>query len=378
MGLRIGGFTVQDATTGQAPSAPLKVTSIAKDASAQVSWYAPASAGSSSITHYVITPYVGATPQTATTVPIASVTSFTDSYGGTALKASVTGLTNSTAYTFTVKARSSVGDSVESTASGANTPLSGLVFGDDFNGPAGAAPDPEWWVYQRCGYLAQNEIEYYLQDHCVLDGSGSLKLTAEKLSYTGPKYASAGGGSITQPWRSGACQSNTMTFKPASGNTMTFEARMQICPGISGGMWPGLFWLEGQDYVDAWKTDPLQSGWDNAGKAEIDIAEFNPTQVFDTTDYLNNSYAGSQSFTPINTSTDFSASMNTFTVRWKPGVSNTFLRNGVQTHQDTGAVIAGTSCQFFLLLYLQILSGTATATQSCFIDYVRVFDQNLG
>src|SRR5690349_20045465 len=122
---------------GSLPSAPLKVSSIAKDASALVSWYAPASAGTGSITDHVITPYIGSTPQASTTVPLASVTSFGDSYGGTALRATVTGLTNNTSYTFTVKAKNSFGNGQESVASGSNTPMSGLVFGDEFNGPAG-------------------------------------------------------------------------------------------------------------------------------------------------------------------------------------------------------------------------------------------------
>jgi len=374
----VAGRRIAPAVSANTPSAPLNVTSITKDAGATISFYAPASQGGSSITHYVVTPLIGGSPQSATTVPVGSLTSLADSAGGTALQAAVTSLTNSTAYTFTVRARNSYGDGPESVASGANTPLSGLVFGDDFNGPAGGPIDPEWWVYNRCGYLAQNEIQYYLPDHCVLDGSGNLQLIGEHTSYTGPKYASAGGGSVTQAWRSGACQSNAKTWTPAAGNTMTFEARMQICPGIAGGMWPGLFWLEGQDFKDAWKTDPQQTGWDNAGKAEIDIAEFNPTQVFDPTDYLNNSYATTQTFTPINTAVDFSAGMHTFSVQWKPGVSNTFIRDGSQTHQDTGSSIASSSCQYFLLLYLQILAGSASSPQNCYIDYVRVYDQNLG
>ena len=55
----------------------------------------------------------------------------------------MTGLTNSTAYTFTVHATNTSGAGPESAASGADTPLSGLVFGDDFNGPA-RTYDPEW------------------------------------------------------------------------------------------------------------------------------------------------------------------------------------------------------------------------------------------
>src|SRR5262252_7319703 len=154
---------------GSVPSAPLNVTSATKDAAATVYWYAPASNGSSALTHYVITPYIGGSAQSSTTVAVGSVTSLADSAGGTALYADVTGLTNSTAYTFSVRARSAVGDGPESSQSGANTPLTGLVFGDDFNGAANSQVCPEWWIYDRCGYLAQSEVEYYKPSQCVLD-----------------------------------------------------------------------------------------------------------------------------------------------------------------------------------------------------------------
>src|SRR5512140_3256480 len=191
-----------------APGAPTQVTSIAKDSGATVSFRAPADQGLSSITHYIVTPYIGATPQTPTTITVGSLGTITGTFNGDSTvyrQANVTGLTNNTAYTFTVKARNSNGDSVESTASGANTPLSGLVFGDDFNGPAGAAPDPEWWVYNRCGFLAQDEVQWYKPDHCVLDGAGNLKLTATAGSTTGTTYPSDGNRTVTQNYISGAC-----------------------------------------------------------------------------------------------------------------------------------------------------------------------------
>lgn len=361
---------------GAPPSAPLKVTSIAKDASASVAWYAPVSSGASAITHYVITPYIGSTPQSATTVPVASVTSLADSYGGTALRATVTGLTNSTAYSFTVKAKNSYGDGQESVASGENTPLSGLVFGDDFNGPLGAAPDPEWWVYDRCGYLAQNEVQWYKPSHCVLDGAGSLKVTAEQISTSGPRYPSDPSypGTINQPWRSGACQGNSMLFAPAAGNTMTFEAKFQVNANAGQGYWPGFFWLEGQDYIQAWKTDPLQQGWDSTGKAEIDVAEW--FQSGGPNSYGNVSWAGTNEVTNL-TGTGLATSMHTYQALWKPGVRVQFKRDGNITATHTGQVPAS-GAQFFLMIYMQMLSGATNSPQSAFVDWVRVFDQNLG
>ena len=380
MPARVGGFgnAQRPAAPGNAPSAPLNVTSITKDAGAIVSFYAPTSSGSGAVTHYVVTPYIAGSPQTATTVPVASLTSLGDSSGGTALQANVTGLTNSTAYTFTVRARNSVGDGPESAASGANTPLSGLVFGDDFNGAAGGPIDPEWWVLNRCGYIAQSEVQWYLPSQCVLDGSGNLSLTAVHTPHSGTSYPSDGNTTRNQTWISGACQSNAKTYTPTSGNTMTFEVRQQICADAGNGFWPGLFWLEGQDYLTAWKTDPQQVGWDNAGKAEIDVAEWSAGQT--KTNYGVNVLGNTTSQQNVNTATDFSAGMHVFQALWKPGVSVIFKRDGVQTGSTVTAsgTVASSSTQFFLLLYLQMLAGGPTTTESCLIDYVRVYDQNLG
>ena len=74
-----------------------------------MSWAAPDSDGGSSITNYVVTPYVGTNAQAPTTV--ANVT-----------EAVVRGLTNGTTYTFTVRARNAVGDSAESASSNPVTP----------------------------------------------------------------------------------------------------------------------------------------------------------------------------------------------------------------------------------------------------------------
>ena len=68
------GNAQRRAPAGNAPSAPLNVTSITKDAGATVSFYAPASSGSGAITDYIVTPYIGATAQSTTTVAVGSTT----------------------------------------------------------------------------------------------------------------------------------------------------------------------------------------------------------------------------------------------------------------------------------------------------------------
>ncbi|MGI8809857.1 MAG: M4 family metallopeptidase [Acidimicrobiales bacterium] len=96
------------------PAAPTVSAATAGSGSATVRWTAPPSNGGSPVTSYVVTPYAGngATPGTPTTVS-----------SGSAISATVGGLTNGTAYTFTVAAVNAVGRGAASSRSDAVTPI---------------------------------------------------------------------------------------------------------------------------------------------------------------------------------------------------------------------------------------------------------------
>jgi len=108
-------------TGAVAPSAPTNVSAVPAGSQAQVSWTTPANGGSA-ISGYTVTPFIGVAAQTPVQVSSGSATS-----------ANVSGLTNGTAYTFTVTATNAVGTSAASTASNSATPEN-TIF--DFTAPA--------------------------------------------------------------------------------------------------------------------------------------------------------------------------------------------------------------------------------------------------
>ena len=93
---------------GRLPGPPTAVTAIGGDKQATVSWTAPTDNGGAPVLSYVIT----STPLGATTTVSGSLTSGV-----------ITGLTNTTAYTFTVVAVTAVGPSVPSSPSASVTPI---------------------------------------------------------------------------------------------------------------------------------------------------------------------------------------------------------------------------------------------------------------
>jgi hypothetical protein len=111
-----GSFTYGSAPTPIPPaptpaSAPLDVAATAGDASATVTWKAPASSGSFPITNYQA---------------VSSPSGRTCLVAAPALTCEVTGLTNGTTYTFTVEALTGAGWGATSTPSNAVTPQRSL------------------------------------------------------------------------------------------------------------------------------------------------------------------------------------------------------------------------------------------------------------
>ncbi len=119
-----------------------------------------------------------------------------------------------------------------------------VVFSDDFDGPAGAAPSPVWRPQTGGGGWGNNEMQTYTDDpaNVSLDGAGHLAISARGNSTT----------DITS-----ARITTQGSFDFISGRA---EARIQLPAGA--GLHPA-FWLLGSNIDDV--------GWPAAG--EIDVIE---------------------------------------------------------------------------------------------------------
>ena len=120
-----------------------------------------------------------------------------------------------------------------------------LVWGDDFDGPAGALPSAENWIIDLGhGYpggpanWGTGEIQRYTDDpaNVSLDGQGNLRITPLKTA--------------SGEWTSARIETRRADFKPAEGRILRIEGRIQM-PNVTGdaalGYWPA-FWALGSPY----------------------------------------------------------------------------------------------------------------------------------
>jgi beta-glucanase (GH16 family) len=127
------------------------------------------------------------------------------------------------------------------------------VFRDEFDGPAGSAPNPAHWNVLDKEVNWNDEMQHYTQErkNSYLDGSGHLVIEGHKETYLKPD-----GTLSTQPYTSARLESVGLVEQLYG----KFEARVWLPKGV--GLWPA-FWVLSNTY----QTE----GWPECG--EIDILE---------------------------------------------------------------------------------------------------------
>jgi len=235
-----------------------------------------------------------------------------------------------------------------------------LIWHDEFDGPAGAPPDPTLWVAESGARgWGNHEMEHYtkLPENASLDGAGHLVIMA--LAKPNGVYTSA-------------------RLKTQGLFSVTYgkiEARMQIPYGQ--GIWPA-FWMMGADFGD--------KGWPACG--EIDIMENIGKEPFSIHGTVHGpGYSGSGGIGGTTTLTNgrrVSDDFHVFAVIWGED-SIQFLLDGEPYFRVTPSSLpAGArwvyNHPFFLLLNLAVggdWPGTPDRTtefpQRLVVDYVRVY-----
>jgi hypothetical protein len=183
------------------PSAPTGVTATPDTKSAWVSWSEPADDGGSSITGYTVTPYVGATAQPSVDV------------GAATTRTRVTGLTNGTQYTFTVRATNGAGAGPASGASNAVAPKFSIF---DFATPG--------VVDANDGSSVMLGVKFTADVAGTVSGIRFYKAAANTGGHIGSLWTASG-----QPLRQA-----TFTNETASGwQTALFDDPVTITPGTT-------------------------------------------------------------------------------------------------------------------------------------------------
>jgi len=237
-----------------------------------------------------------------------------------------------------------------------------LLWNDEFEGAAGAAPDQSKWSFDVGGSgWGNNELEYSTArpQNVALDGAGHLAITALSEPYMGKAYTSGRINSLAH-------------FTHAFGR---FEARMQLPAGQ--GIWPA-FWLLGNDVGTV--------GWPQCG--EIDIIENKgqePNTVHGTVH--GPGYSGGDGISMYRNvpGAPLSAGFHVYAVEWLAN-NIVFSVDGVSYFMVTpGQLPAGTKWVFdhpFGVILDLAVGGNFVGSpdsstmfpQTLVVDYVRVYE----
>jgi hypothetical protein len=244
-------------------------------------------------------------------------------------------------------------------------PATRLVFGDEFNGPAGTTPDPSKWT-PEIGPGVNNELQYYTNNRNALtDGAGSLVLEARRETTAGSSCPG------------GPCQYTSARLNTAAHFTFTYghvEARIKVSG--TQGLWPA-FWLLGANFPTA--------NWPACG--EIDIMEHVgrvPNAVYSTL-HAPAYFAANGFGSPFTIGGDFASAFHVYAMDWDAS-HMTFSVDGTAFFTVDKASLETSrgpwvyDHPFFLLLNNAVggdfpgpPDGTTVLPQRMSIDYVHIF-----
>ena len=236
----------------------------------------------------------------------------------------------------------------------------GLIWSDEFDGPAGQLPDAQRWRFDVGTDWGNAQLEYDTArpQNVSLDGNGSLIITAREEEFEGQQYTS------------GRIKTKDL-FEQTRGR---FEARIKL--PIGQGIWPA-FWLLGAD-ID-------QVGWPACG--EIDIMEYlghEPRAIYGS--LHGPGHYGDDAITRkhLLAQGGFNLGYHVFAVDWTEDAI-TWSVDGFVFHTVTpGDMPAGATWvytkPFFIILNLAVggrwpgpPNETTVFPQAMLIDYVRVY-----
>jgi beta-glucanase (GH16 family) len=241
-----------------------------------------------------------------------------------------------------------------------------LIWSDDFNGPAGAPPDPAKWHAVTGPYGADShELEYYTDrsTNVTLDGAGNLVITARRETYSGD--------SVTRQYTSARIETGGLF------QTMYRELDARIKLPEGQGLWPA-FWALGSDYA--------RVGWPGSG--EIDMMEElgkNPFVFYGSIHGPSRASPDGWTITVAKRSrASLAARFHVYGVRWSPG-KVVFTLDGVPYGARTRADLKpgdrwALNHPFYLLLDLAVggdWPGSPNASTPfparMLVDWVRVY-----
>jgi len=250
---------------------------------------------------------------------------------------------------------------------GASAPAPRLLWSDEFNGPAGAPPNPAKWEVLRGGNgWGNRELEYYTgrPSNVALDGAGHLAITARHEVYRG-------GDGVIRSYTSARLQTEGL-FQTTYGK---IEARIKV--PAARGLWPA-FWALGYD-IDS-------VGWPASG--EIDVMENIGSDPFTIYGSIHGPQPGSMrgyALTAIARSrASLAAGYHIYGVTWSPN-RIVFTLDGVPYATRTRAGLSAGrewvfNKPFFLLLDMAVggtwpgrPSATSRLPATMLIDWVRVY-----